>query len=136
MVSLSTGPLSSHPHQSVALTFFDCAVRYAKHIPPPSSQPQFLVAILTAYLDARGLRHPSLAVRKRVAISFSKFVRALRTSLYPFLDSIVSSLQELLVISFEVQKNVPFDDQVCPLALPPLDPLFSFFPFPFFPFSR
>lgn len=112
MMSLSTGPLSSHPHQSVTVTYFETIVRYAPNLPPPATNPQYLIAILTAFMDARGLRHPLLAVRTRVAVFFRQFVRTARVSLYPYLDSIVSSLQELLVMSFEVQKSVPFDDQV------------------------
>lgn len=110
MVSLSTGPLSSHPHPSVSLSFFECVVRYAKYI--PTNQPQYLVAVLTAFLDGRGVRHNNLSVRKRVAVSFLQFVRAVRGLLYPYLDSIIGSLQELLAISFEVQKSVPFEEQV------------------------
>lgn len=113
MVTLTTGPLFSHPHHSVILASFDCVVRYAKYIPaPPSSQPQYIVAALSAFLDSRGVRNSQMVVRKRAAQLFLQFVRSVRGLLYPFLDSIIGSLQELLAISFEVQKTVPFEEQV------------------------
>jgi exportin-T len=90
--------------------YFENVVRYAKYFPP--TQPQYLVAVLAAFLDSRGIRHPQLAVRQRVCYLFRQFVKAVRGQLFPYLDNIVDSLRELLVISYEVQKSVPFEDQV------------------------
>lgn len=90
--------------------YFENVVRYAKYFPP--TQPQYLVAVLTAFLDVRGIRHAQLVVRRRVCYLFRQFVKAVKGQLYPFLGNIVDSLKELLVISYEVQKSVPFDDQV------------------------
>ncbi len=112
MISLSSGPLSTYPHQCVMMTYFEVVVRYAKSIPPPSSQPQYLFSFLSAFMDARGLRNPLPSVRARAASCFRNFVRSLKALLFPYLDTIVGLLQDMLVISFEVQKSVPFEDQL------------------------
>eukprot|EP01113_Clastostelium_recurvatum_P043579 TRINITY_DN7235_c0_g1_i4.p1 TRINITY_DN7235_c0_g1~~TRINITY_DN7235_c0_g1_i4.p1 ORF type:complete len:1068 (-),score=308.25 TRINITY_DN7235_c0_g1_i4:49-3252(-) len=112
MLLASTPALSSHPHQAVQLAFFENMARFARYLPAPSTQPQYMLEVLQAFLDARGIRNPNPAVRHRACHLFRHFVKTLLSQLHPYLPQILESMQPLLVISYDVQKSVPFEDQV------------------------
>ncbi|XP_013079973.2 exportin-T-like [Biomphalaria glabrata] len=92
---LITSQVSRKGHIAVLLQFFETVVRYdrffvceSQHIPP----------VLMAFLDERGLRHPSAKVRSRVAYLFLRFVKSTKTHLTPYLEDVLKQMQDLLQV--------------------------------------
>ncbi|GAM23232.1 hypothetical protein SAMD00019534_064070 [Acytostelium subglobosum LB1] len=96
-------------HQIVSLTYFETVVRYAKYVP---HDPQNLGMILSAFLDQRGLLNSNTLVRSRAGYLLNKLVKQLKTQLFPYINNIIEALKNHLIISYEIQKEVPFDEQL------------------------
>lgn len=101
--------ISAHPHPAVLLMFFEILVRYIKNA--PTGDPCFAAA-LAAFLGSQGIRHPLLAVRRRVTYLFQRFARALRSQMLPIVGNIVESLRDVVAVNYEVQQTFPFEDQL------------------------
>ncbi|KAF6021808.1 XPOT [Bugula neritina] len=71
--------VSHHTHQAVTLQFFETVVRYEKFY---HHQPECIPAVLSAFLDERGLRNPRSRVRSRVSYLFTRFIKAVRLYVY------------------------------------------------------
>ncbi|EFA82882.1 armadillo-like helical domain-containing protein [Heterostelium album PN500] len=96
-------------HQIVALIYFETVVRYAKYIPADAQQ---LNSILMTFLDIRGVHNRNPVVRSRAGYLLNKLVKQLKVQLFPFINKIIESLKNHLIISYEIQKEVPFDEQL------------------------
>ena len=70
--------ISSYPHPSVALQFFECASRYAEFC---KMRVDLIGPTLGALLDQRGIHSTQPAVQERAFYLFHKFIRDLRGSL-------------------------------------------------------
>ncbi|MEW5306130.1 MAG: hypothetical protein WDW36_008620 [Sanguina aurantia] len=88
LMSQASLPCCRHP--LVALTVLECHVRYLKLL---QQAPQVLPSVIAAFLDDRGLRHPSEAVSTRSCYLLSRLVKALKQNLRPFLPSLLHSLR-------------------------------------------
>lgn len=96
MKLLMTSGVSCYQHPSVSLQFFETVIRYDKFF---SLQPQFIPDVLMAFNDNRGLWNPSAHVRSRASYLFSRFVKSVnKVHLQPYLESMLGSLQGLLVL--------------------------------------
>ncbi|KAH7947036.1 hypothetical protein HPB52_007467 [Rhipicephalus sanguineus] len=91
---ISSG-VSTCGHPAVTLQFFETIVRYEKFF---SQEPETIPDVLVAFMDERGLRHPSPSVRSRVSYLFSKFIKSHKAHMLNFTEDILKQLQELLVL--------------------------------------
>lgn len=96
MRTLVTSGVSSYNHTSVALEYFETVVRYEKFF---AVEPVHIPDVLMAFLDHRGLRHPSPKVRSRTAYLFSRFVKSLHKQMNAFVEDILNRIQDLLELS-------------------------------------
>lgn len=93
---LMSSRVSYHGHVVVQLQFFEIVVRYDKFF---QAEPQHIPDCLMAFLDKRGLHHPSPKVRSRCSYLFSKIVKSVKAHLLPFLDEMFNRMQDLLVLN-------------------------------------
>ncbi|KAM9313145.1 exportin-T [Gastrophryne carolinensis] len=96
MRTLVTSGVSAYHHTSVTLEFFETVVRYEKFF---TVEPIHIPNVLMAFLDHRGLRHPSPKVRSRTAYLFSRFVKSLHKHMNAFVEDILTRIQDLLELS-------------------------------------
>uniref|UniRef100_A0A8C5WGZ8 Exportin-T n=1 Tax=Leptobrachium leishanense TaxID=445787 RepID=A0A8C5WGZ8_9ANUR len=96
MRTLVTSGVSSYNHTSVTLEYFETVVRYEKFF---AVEPIHIPDVLMAFLDHRGLRHPSPKVRSRTAYLFSRFVKSLHKQMNAFVEDILNRIQDLLELS-------------------------------------
>eukprot|EP01133_Synstelium_polycarpum_P014604 gene14604-17268_t len=94
---------------SMSLIYFETVVRYAKFIPGDSGN---LGTILASFLDGRGIHCRNSVVRSRAGYLLNKLVKQLKVQLFPFINNIIESLKNHLIISYEIQKEVPFEEQL------------------------
>ncbi|KAL1916477.1 uncharacterized protein VTP21DRAFT_5668 [Calcarisporiella thermophila] len=94
-----TNNVSTHPHPSVALHFFENVVRYYQFF---EIQPDCIPTVLGAFVDGRGLHHSKKSVRSRSWYLFYRFVKILRPRMGAFVERVLSSIQDLLVIEAEL----------------------------------
>ncbi|XP_057710617.1 exportin-T isoform X2 [Corythoichthys intestinalis] len=112
MTTLVTCGVSGYRHTCVSLEFFETVVRYDKFF---VVEPRHIPDVLMAFLDQRGLRHSSPKVRSRVAYLFSRFIKTLHKHITPFVEDILTRIQDLLELA-PPDKNFPApltgDDQL------------------------
>ncbi|CAH2277782.1 exportin-T isoform X1 [Pelobates cultripes] len=96
MRTLVTSGVSSYNHTSVTLEYFETVVRYEKFF---AVEPVHIPDVLMAFLDHRGLRHPSPKVRSRTSYLFSRFVKSLHKQMNAFVEDILNRIQDLLELS-------------------------------------
>lgn len=82
-------------HPSVQLEYFENVVRYARFF---EVFTEYLDSALISFLDWRGLHHNDSSVRNRVMYLFFRFVKSLRIKLVGQIESILVSIQDLLVL--------------------------------------
>ncbi|KAJ3280160.1 pre-tRNA nuclear export protein [Borealophlyctis nickersoniae] len=87
--------ISSYPHDSIPFVFFDNVARYASFF---ESFVEFIPDVLGPFVDTRGLHHENSSVRSRVSYHFLKFVEKLRTRALPYVDNVLTSIQDLLIV--------------------------------------
>ncbi|KAI8578810.1 hypothetical protein K450DRAFT_245632 [Umbelopsis ramanniana AG] len=94
-----TSGVSSYPHPSVPLQFFENAVRYYQFF---EVRPEGIPQVLAAFVDARGLHHPLKQVRSRCWYLFHRYVKGLSPKMNNFVEEVLSSMGDLLVIEAEI----------------------------------
>ena len=107
---LMTSGISSYPHHSVSLVFFEILERYSHFF---ILQPKFIPYLLACLVDQRGMANPNPVVRSKACFNFGKIAKKLRTQLVPFLEDIFKSLKNFFVISLPGQplEQFPIDFQ-------------------------
>ncbi|KAK8756257.1 hypothetical protein V5799_001049 [Amblyomma americanum] len=95
MRQLISSGVSTYGHPAVTLQFFETIVRYEKFF---NQDPESIPDVLVAFMDERGLRHPSPSVRSRVSYLFSKFIKSQKAHMLNFTEDILKQLQDLLVL--------------------------------------
>ncbi|KAI8984344.1 armadillo-type protein [Mycotypha africana] len=99
MVSeMVTSNISAFPHPSCAMQFFENLTRYYQFF---DHRPDHLVQALAAFVDTRGLHHPVKQIRTRCWYLFQRFVKNLKPRMEPYVENVLSSLGDLLVIQAE-----------------------------------
>lgn len=93
---LVSSGVSAHTHPAVCLQFFECVARYEKFF---ACEPQFIPGILTAFLDARGMRNPNPRVRSRTSYLFSRIVRCLKSHIVAYTEQVLTELAPLLALA-------------------------------------
>lgn len=77
MNSILKADLSNHPHYAVCLYYFEIVCRFDKYF-KMQNDPKLLWNVIAGFLTERGMRHPNVRVRSRLAFLFSRFVRTLK----------------------------------------------------------
>ncbi|KAG8814048.1 pre-tRNA nuclear export protein [Serendipita sp. 399] len=100
MQTLIRSRISTYPHPSVAMQFFETATRYADFF---KVRKEHVLPALEAFLDSRGIHHPLATVRKRVFYLFHRFVQILRIDIDPAnVPIILQAIQDLLTVDVEI----------------------------------
>ncbi|KAI8097196.1 armadillo-type protein [Halteromyces radiatus] len=94
-----TSNISSYPHPSVPLQFFENLVRYYQFF---EHRPEYLPQALEAFVDTRGIHHTLKQIRSRCWYLFHRFVKSLKSKMGPYVETVLSSLGDLLTIQAEL----------------------------------
>ncbi|CAA6664224.1 unnamed protein product [Spirodela intermedia] len=84
----------SHSQRIVALVYLETVTRYMKFV---QENTQYIPLALMAFLDERGIHHPNVNVSRRASYLFMRTVKLLKSSLVPFIEKILQSLQDVVV---------------------------------------
>lgn len=108
--------ISLFPHPSIPSIYFEVLNRYALFF---EQNPKYAQYALQSFLDTRGLFNPVKSIRLRSNYLFLRFVKNLRSVLGPYVESILSVIQDLLVVKSRKLKNLEelsqssdFDSQI------------------------
>lgn len=112
--SLISSDVSSHPHASVRLQFFETCARFEKLF-----TAEMLPPIIAAFLDGRGLRSASANVRSRCSYLFSKLIKTNKSKLESYVEEILCRLHDLLLLP-------EFNQTLDPNKLSPDDQLYLY----------
>lgn len=93
LVALHSSDVVAHPHREVIILYYDIVVRYADIL---QDFPHLLPNILTAISGLRGLQHQHPRVRSRSCYLLLKLVKALGSTLRPFVETAIGGIQGLL----------------------------------------
>ncbi|KAM9976063.1 hypothetical protein ACTFIR_009904 [Dictyostelium discoideum] len=110
VVVLSQSSISITEHQVVSLIYFETIVRYAKYI--PMDEQQYLSSVLKSFLDERGIHNKDALVRSKAGYLLNKLAKYLKVQMFPYINDIIDALKNHLIISYEIQKEVPFEEQL------------------------
>ncbi|KAJ3187978.1 pre-tRNA nuclear export protein [Gaertneriomyces sp. JEL0708] len=95
LAKMVTSNVSSYPHISVPCVFFENVTRYAHFF---ESFSQYVPHVLEAFVDKRGMHHDATFVRSRVFYLFRQFVTPLKNTLVSMVDTVLTSISDLLVV--------------------------------------
>ncbi|ORY05766.1 Xpo1-domain-containing protein [Basidiobolus meristosporus CBS 931.73] len=95
--------VSAYPHPSIPLPFFENIVRYAQFF---ETRSDLLPEVLGPFLDNRGLHNSRKVTRSRSWYLFYRFVKLLKAHMGPYVDGMLNSLMDLLVIQVDVSDSV------------------------------
>ncbi|KAF2069462.1 hypothetical protein CYY_009217 [Polysphondylium violaceum] len=110
MISLlAQSNISNIKNQAVSIIYFETIVRYAKCIP---LEQQILTSVLSAFLDTRGIHSTDPLVRSKAGYLLNKLVKQLKVQIFPYINNIIDSLKNHITISYEIQREVPFEEQL------------------------
>ncbi|KAI9245963.1 armadillo-type protein [Sporodiniella umbellata] len=106
--------ISAYPHPSTAMQFFENIARY---YPFFDHRPDQLPQALSAFVDSRGLHHPLKQIRTRCWYLFQRFVKSLKSRMGPYVENVLSSINDLLLIQAEpVVETSTMDGMPMPAA--------------------
>ncbi|KAI8815711.1 armadillo-type protein [Fimicolochytrium jonesii] len=108
LTKMITSGISLYPHLSISSLFCENLARYPQFF---DHFPQYLPNALEAFVDQRGLHHDKIAIRSRVYYLFSQFVRATKAKLAPFVETVLNSIQDLLVVQLPAPRVPPADGE-------------------------
>lgn len=94
LLLMGQSQLPAGQHRLVALAVMECTVRYCRAL---QQQQGVIPSVLSLFLDARGLGHPSPDVSTRACYLFSRVVKQLRSNLRAFVSDVMRNLQSHLV---------------------------------------
>ncbi|KAK4773473.1 hypothetical protein SAY87_028492 [Trapa incisa] len=80
-----------HSHRLVALAYLDIVTRYIKFV---QMNAQYIPMVLAVFLDERGIHHPNDNVSRRASYLFMRVVKLLKSSLVPFVETILQGLHD------------------------------------------
>ncbi|KIM27530.1 hypothetical protein M408DRAFT_329975 [Serendipita vermifera MAFF 305830] len=103
MQTLIRSGISTYPNPTVAMQFFETVARYVDFF---KVRKENVLPALEAFLDNRGIHHPSSGVRKRVFYLFFRFVQSLRTDIdIQHVPPILQAIQDLMTFDVELPKE-------------------------------
>ncbi|KAJ7756382.1 armadillo-type protein [Mycena maculata] len=100
LYTLVQSNISSYPHRSVALQFFEATSRYAEFF---KVRKNCIMPTLEAMIDARGLHNSDASHRSRVNYLFYRFIKEVRNDIPADVAvNIASSIRDLLPIEVQL----------------------------------
>ncbi|TCD61869.1 pre-tRNA nuclear export protein [Steccherinum ochraceum] len=100
MYALMQSGISSYPHKTVVMLFYETAVRYGDFF---KVRKECIVPTLQAMLDTRGLHNPDLRLRPRVYYLFYRFIQKDRSEISTDVAaSLLDGIRDLLSIEVEM----------------------------------
>jgi exportin-T len=90
--------ISAYPHPSTAMQYFENISRY---YPFFEHRPDQLPQVLQSFVDSRGLHHSVKQIRTRCWYLFKKFVKDLQPKMGPYVETVLSSIGDLLTVEAE-----------------------------------
>ncbi|KAG2385530.1 hypothetical protein C9374_003345 [Naegleria lovaniensis] len=100
--------ISSFPHSSIQLAYFEVLSRYASLV--PKFPDDVISSMLQSFVDERGLRNTNPQVQGRAKFLFSKFSKPLRERLSGFIEPLFVSLKEIMSISLPSDQDLSVED--------------------------
>ncbi|KAH9817708.1 armadillo-type protein [Melampsora americana] len=100
--------ITQFPHPSIPLQWFECVVRYHDFF---EICPNVISDILPAFLDERGVHHPTHSIRSRCSYLFYRFLFLEKPAFQNHIpvqtsQLILDKLQDLVVIDAQVPKDL------------------------------
>ncbi|KAH8092595.1 ARM repeat-containing protein [Cristinia sonorae] len=103
LYALMRSGISSYPHKTVAMQFFETAARYGDFF---KVRKECIVPTLQAMLDARGLHNPDSRVRSRVYYLFHRFIKEDKNEISTDVaGSLLDNIRDLLTIQVELPES-------------------------------
>ncbi|KAJ7170663.1 armadillo-type protein [Mycena crocata] len=100
MFALVQSNISSYPHRSVTLQFFETVARYPEFF---KVRKECIMPTLEAMIDTRGLHNSDASHRSRVYYLFHRFIKELRLDIPADVAvNIASSIRDLLPIEVQI----------------------------------
>ncbi|CCG80882.1 Exportin-T [Taphrina deformans PYCC 5710] len=108
LAKLVNSEASSYPHASIQDHYFEIAVRYSSFF---EDKPNELMRVLSAFIDQRGLHHPTSSVQFRSWYLFSRFVKSLAAKIGDanIGRQVLDAIQDLLVIDMSSTEDLDSD---------------------------
>ncbi|CAH1756492.1 6800_t:CDS:10 [Entrophospora sp. SA101] len=88
----------TYPHPSIILSFFEIVVRYYQFF---EIQPEYIPTVLKTFIDIHGLHSINLQIRSRSWFLFYKFVKSLKSKMSNYVETVLRSIQDLLIIPID-----------------------------------
>ncbi|KAF8227304.1 ARM repeat-containing protein [Tricholoma matsutake] len=102
LYALVQSGISSYPHRTVALQFFETVARYTDFF---KVRKECIIPTLEAMVDGRGLHNDNSAFRLRLFYLFYRFIKEGRDDIpTDICDGIIASVEDLLRIDVEIPK--------------------------------
>ncbi|ELR25264.1 Exportin 1like protein [Acanthamoeba castellanii str. Neff] len=108
VAALVASAVFKHPHKAVVLQAFENFASYASYIP---NEQALMTGILDAFVTF-GLRNQDKSVRNKVSSLFMTFIRNKKSEMYPYTQHLLAALKDLLAISPDGPKLIPFEYQL------------------------
>ncbi|KAF8896374.1 armadillo-type protein [Infundibulicybe gibba] len=100
LFALVRSGISSYPHLSVALQFFETAARYTDFF---KVRTDCIIPTLQAMIDARGLHNENPKYRSRLYYLFHRFIKECRNDIPPEITtSVIDGFRDLLPLEVEI----------------------------------
>jgi exportin-T len=100
LFALVQSGVSSYPHRTVAMQFFETAARYGDFF---KVRKECIMPTLQAMIDPRGLHNQNSSVRSRVFYLFHRFIKDIRNDVpVEIAIGIIDSMRDLLEVHIEL----------------------------------
>ena len=90
-----TSNIVENPHRIVKLQYFENLARYYRFF---QQCPLLIGQAIDHFIGPHGLRHTDPKLRSRVSYLFSRFTKDLKNQMSGFVEKILNSIQDLLVL--------------------------------------
>ncbi|GJJ08694.1 hypothetical protein Clacol_002913 [Clathrus columnatus] len=100
MFVLVRSGISSYPHTTVVMQFFETAARYGDFF---KVRKDCIIPVIEALIDSRGIHHPKPSIRARASYLFHKFIKEDRNEVpLEIIVRLLDSIRDALVIQVEL----------------------------------
>lgn len=84
-----------YPHNSIPIMYFEIITRYTNFF---DRHNQFIPNVLEAFVCSRGLHNSEIIIKTRLNYLFARFVKAMKTKLVPYVQTVLTNIQSLLIV--------------------------------------
>jgi len=101
--------LIQNPHRIVKFQYFENLVRYFRFF---QLYPQFIEPVIDHFIGVHGLHNPDPKLRSRCAYLFSRFTKDLKNLVSTYVEKILNTIQDLLIIWSPLNDIPKKDNQI------------------------